>query len=333
MLPQRLKACNPCTLRPCAGAAMLFEITSDIASRITTALRDAARATGASFDYLLKTAQRESGLDPAAQAPTSSAGGLFQFIDQTWLQTLKTAGPELGYGRYADAIEQTPSGRYVVADAAQRQAVMALRNDPLAASTMAGAFTRRNAALLGERLGRAPTDGELYIAHFLGPTGAGRFISAAQARPGARAADAFPAAARANRAIFYDVRGRSRSLAQVYETLVAQHERTQAPAVPPALLAMANVPQAASPRGGEPPLPARSAYAAEAGPVFHNLFRDGRSGPVSALVSELWGAQSVHAPDRPRPAATPPAAAPAPAGRPLDLFQFLRPEVRQRSRA
>jgi hypothetical protein len=318
------------------GSAMLLEVTSDIFTRITTAIRDAAQATGASFDYLLKTAQRESGMDPTAKAATSSAGGLFQFIDQTWLQTLKTAGPELGYQRYADAIEQTPSGRFTVADPAQRQAVMALRNDPTAASAMAGAFTKRNAATLAAKLGRQPTDGELYIAHFLGPAGASRFITAAQASPDARAADAFPNAAGANRSIFYDVRGKSRSLAQVYDVLVSKHERTRTPPIAPVLLAAMNAPKdggsasmrARSADPAEPLLPMRSAYAAESGPVFHNLFHPEGRGAVSSLVSELWGAKSVQFPDRPRPPPRSDDAASAPAGKPLDLFRFLRSDTR-----
>jgi hypothetical protein len=133
---------------------MFLEATSEIASHITTAIRDAARATGASFDYLLRTAQRESNLDPSAKAPTSSASGLFQFTDQTWLETLKTSGPALGYGNYADSIVQTASGQFSVPDPAKRQAVMQLRNDPAAASAMAGALTKRNAATLTERIGR-----------------------------------------------------------------------------------------------------------------------------------------------------------------------------------
>src|SRR5262249_47472871 len=139
---------------------MLLEATTEIASRITTAIRDAARATGASFDYLLKTALRESNLDPSAKASTSSASGLFQFVDQTWLDTIKHADPALGYGRYADAIVQTSSGRYAVPDAKMRTEIMQLRNDPAASSAMAAAFTQRNSDTLTAKLGRKPTDGE-----------------------------------------------------------------------------------------------------------------------------------------------------------------------------
>ena len=50
----------------------------------------------------------ESNFNPKAAATTSSARGLFQFIDQTWLGTVKEAGSQLGYGKYADAISKNP---------------------------------------------------------------------------------------------------------------------------------------------------------------------------------------------------------------------------------
>ena len=81
-------------------AARISGATTDIATRVTGAIRDAARATGAGFEYLLNTAIRESNLNPNAKAKTSSATGLFQFIDQTWLGTMKQSGAALGYGKY-----------------------------------------------------------------------------------------------------------------------------------------------------------------------------------------------------------------------------------------
>ena len=166
------------------------------ATRVTGAIRDAARATGAGFDYLLNTALRESNLNPDAKAKTSSATGLFQFIDQTWLGTMKQSGAALGYGKYADAITKTPQGALAVNDPAMRREIMALRKDPSANAVMAGAFANSNAKVLTDRLGRKPTDGELYMAHFLGASGAARFINAAEARPDAQAANFFPTAAR-----------------------------------------------------------------------------------------------------------------------------------------
>ncbi|MCC7348767.1 MAG: lytic transglycosylase domain-containing protein [Variibacter sp.] len=318
---------------------MLIEATSDLASRITGAIRSAARSTGASFEYLLKTAQRESNLNPSAKAPTSSASGLFQFIDQTWLQTLKTSGPSLGYGQYADGIVRTESGRYVVPDPDQRREIMQLRKDPVAASAMAGAFTQSNAAYLQERLGRTPTEGELYIAHFLGPSGAAQLINKAEQEPGANAANLFPSAARANRSIFYQ-RGQSRSAAEVYNVLVAKHQNTPMPVGSP----QTAVAQAGSAKDNAAAAPVGAASSsatafaetprklADAGPAFHSLFRTERETPVSQVVSELWSAKglqpvNVGTPPRQVDLGSEPASAPS-AGRPLQLFRFLRPEIR-----
>jgi hypothetical protein len=183
------------------------------------ALRNAAQATGASFDYLLATAKAESDLNPNLSMRGSSATGLFQFIEQTWLSVMKGAGAALGLGSYADSIEQTTDGRYVVKDPAVRQEIMKLRQDPNANAVLAGAFTKQNANMLASSLGRTPSDAELYIAHFLGPTAAAKLIRTASADPTANAASLFPAAARANRPIFYDPQANARSVAGVYAEL------------------------------------------------------------------------------------------------------------------
>jgi hypothetical protein len=194
-------------------------------STVTGAIRQASAATGTSFNYLLATAQVESGLNPQAGASTSSARGLFQFIDQTWLGTIKQSGAALGYGRFADAITKTSSGHYQVTDPAMRAEVLKLRNDPTANAVMAGAFTKANADYLATKLGRQPSEGELYIAHFLGAGGASRLISLAANNPNAKATDYFPHAANANSSIFYDrATGRARSLAQVRDVLTARYD-------------------------------------------------------------------------------------------------------------
>ena len=194
-------------------------------STVTGAIRQASQATGTSFNYLLATAQVESGLNPQAGASTSSARGLFQFIEQTWLGTMKQSGTALGYGRYAAAITKTASGNYQVADPAMRSEILKLRNDPTANAVMAGAFTQANADILSKKLGRAPSEGELYIAHFLGAGGAARLISLAAGSPNAKSTDYFRNAANANSSIFYDrATGRARSLAQVRDVLTARYD-------------------------------------------------------------------------------------------------------------
>ena len=51
------------------------------ASQIASAISRAAGATGASFKYLLTTAQIESNLNRKAEAPTSRPKGVCHFID------------------------------------------------------------------------------------------------------------------------------------------------------------------------------------------------------------------------------------------------------------
>jgi len=205
---------------------MLVDSSNSAAgSAVTGAISQAAQTTGTSFNYLLATAKVESGLNPLAGAATSSARGLFQFIENTWLATMKQAGPSLGYARYADAITQDGSGRYEVRDPTMRSEILKLRSDPTANAVMAGAFTKANASLLRDRLGRSPSEGELYIAHFLGAGGAGRLIALAATNPNVKAADFFPNAAQANPSIFYDrATGAARTLAQVRNLLTARYD-------------------------------------------------------------------------------------------------------------
>jgi hypothetical protein len=185
---------------------------------VEAAIQRASNATGVDFSFLLGTAKRESGYNPAAHAPTSSAAGLFQFVEQTWLSTLKKHGAKYGYARYADLIQQGSDGRYYVQGAEARRAVMDLRLDPHAASLMAGELASDHASYLRGRVGRDPTAGELYAAHFLGPQGSARLIEAARASPQAPAAALFPEAAAANRTIFYPG-GRTATVAEVYANL------------------------------------------------------------------------------------------------------------------
>jgi hypothetical protein len=183
------------------------------------AIARAARATGVDFSYLLAQARIESGMNPRAEARTSSATGLFQFIDQTWLATLDRHGERLGLGHVAQAIETT-GGQARVSDPGARAAILDLRYDPEVASLMAGALAGDNRTALLPVLGREPDAPELYLAHFLGADGAGRFLTALGQDPDGSAAALLPAPARANRAIFYHQSGAPRSLAQVMEVVL-----------------------------------------------------------------------------------------------------------------
>jgi len=185
---------------------------------VEAAIQRASESTGVDFSFLMRTAGRESGMNPKAHAPTSSAAGLFQFVEQTWLSTLKQHGAKYGYARYAELISKGADGRYRVGSADARKTVMDLRLDPHAASLMAGELASDHAAYLRGRVGRSPTAGELYAAHFLGPQGSAKLIEAVASRPAAAAASLFPDAAAANRSIFYRD-GRAATVAEVYANL------------------------------------------------------------------------------------------------------------------
>ena len=287
-------------------------------AKIAGSIKQAASTTGASFEYLLATAKMESNFNPKAAASTSSARGLFQFIDQTWLGTVKEAGAHLGYGQYADAITKNPSGSYSVSDPDARAAIMKLRDDPEAASSMAAVLTQSNSFKLTGKIGRRPTDAELYMAHFMGVGGAGKLIQNAEDNPNASAARMFPNAAAANQSIFYDRSGQPRSVSQVYSVLNTRYAaaanspvtRTAMAAaggdLPRRIIVASNAAPAATAidhaaylssfpdqRNVTPVAASSQTAATSPEPIFRSLFQAGeRTQPISPAVQELWGSTS-----------------------------------------
>ena len=225
-----------------------------ISQGLANALNAAGNRSGVDFDYLLQTAMRESSLNPEARASTSSAVGLFQFLEGTWLQVMKEEGPRLGYQSYANVISRTTDGGYAVADASTRAQILKLRENPQIAADLAAAFTRSNGDYLRNEFGRMPSAGELYIAHFLGAHGAERMFKAGLENPDQVAVNLFPRQAEANRAIFYDRDGQARTIRQVYQVLVAKHDQgDNAGFAVQQLTGGSTVPE----RSSEPPLPSR----------------------------------------------------------------------------
>ncbi len=206
-----------------AATANTQNISRNISPEVNSALRNASRQTGTQYDYLVKTAQRESSFNPQAKASTSSAAGLFQFIESTWLQVMKEQGHSIGLGHYAKYIEKTRRG-YEVKDPQNRKSILDLRYNPNVAAKMAGALTNQNQAVLRQGIGRSATAGELYIAHFLGAEGATKLIKTAWSNPNVRADKYFLSAARANTPIFYK-NGKARSVSEVYHLLTQKFDR------------------------------------------------------------------------------------------------------------
>ena len=312
----------------------MFVEAATASTSVSGAIRQASRITGANFHYLLAAAKVESNLNPNASARTSSAGGLFQFIDQTWLGTLKQSGAALGYGRFAEAIEQTDSGRYVVSDSSLRGEIMKLRQDPTANAVMAGAFTNSNAAYLTQSLGREPTEGELYIAHFLGARGAAKLIGLAAATPNALAKESFPRAAASNRTIFFGEQGRPRSFSEVTRVLAARYDVARAsqggtataqaaPALPPSAIEAARIARAYEAASPSPsPSPSRPA-GEDTDFNFRNPYRaTGRANVAPEVAAPAPAPPPARILDRVA------AAQPPSSGETLGLFQDMAPNVR-----
>lgn len=204
-----------------------------ISAPITQAVQSASARTGIDFDYLMDVARVESNYDSDAQAPTSSARGLFQFTNQTWLSTIDRHGAAHGLAWAADAVGRNNSGRYDVRDPALKDQIMSLRDDPAISSSMAAALTSDNRAYLEPRIGRPAESVDLYLAHFLGSGGAVNFLSAMAADPDQAGAPLLPEAAAANRSIFYGEGGRMRSLTEIRDLFRSKLENGAAPSFAP----------------------------------------------------------------------------------------------------
>ena len=100
----------------------------------------------------------ESGGDPNAKNKRSSAMGLGQFLDETWLDMIRAHRPDLAKGR-------------------NQNEILELRRDAKVAREITARFTQRNVEMLRKR-GLPVTPGTLYLAHFAGGAGAVAILSA-----------------------------------------------------------------------------------------------------------------------------------------------------------
>lgn len=116
--------------------------------------------------YVARVVRTESAGNPNARNPNSSATGLGQFIDSTWLATFK---------------KEFPAQAKQLSDAA----ILSLRTNVEVSKALIEAYARDNAAIL-KKAGVGITEANLYLAHFLGPDGA---VKVLKANPNASIAD------------------------------------------------------------------------------------------------------------------------------------------------
>jgi hypothetical protein len=162
----------------------------------------AGKVVGADPTLLMAVADKESSFSTSVQAKTSSATGLYQFIEQTWLGVVSEFGVKHGLAAETKLIGK--NGRqFFVSDTAERQRILDLRREPYLSALLAGEMLKRDTLRLEKAMGRHLTGGEIYLIHFLGPDAAQTFIETMEEKPDVKAAELLPRPAQANRPIFY----------------------------------------------------------------------------------------------------------------------------------
>ncbi len=208
------------------------------------AVRHASKVAGVDFGYMMQLANAESGFDAGISASTSSATGLFQFIDKSWLTTLYKTGGKYGLTDIANNIivQRNHEGVITAANIKNpfiEKYVIGLKTDPRVMALMGAEFARENLDNLQAALpSRNITRTDQYLAHFLGDGQAVEFIVKLNREPAAAAKTIFPKAAVANKGVFYKHGRVPRTLMEVYDLFKNKFSSTffdtPAAPVPPA---------------------------------------------------------------------------------------------------
>ena len=181
----------------------------------------AAEATETDPVYLMALADKESSFLPENKARTSSAEGLFQFVERTWLEVVRDFGAKHGLAPEA-ALIKTAGSQISIEDEAARERVLGLRRDAYLSAVMAAEMKKRDRAQVSRRIGRELKRPESYLAHLMGAQGAARMLEVLGAKPTQRASKVFPKAAKSNPTIFFAKDGprrRGLTVAEVYDRI------------------------------------------------------------------------------------------------------------------
>jgi hypothetical protein len=193
-----------------------------IGNDVLAAIRLGSIRTGVDFSFLMELARVESNFNPAARAPRSTATGLFQFRDGAWLEAIHTFGAEYGLQAYAASVETVNDeehGQQSIVRDPQQLEVLALRLNPRLSALMAAENIKRNFRILSHKTGHEPDRTELYLAHYLGPDGAVKFLKKLDEEPAAIAGELFPEEAASDPGVFLSGHGQPRTVAGVYRWL------------------------------------------------------------------------------------------------------------------
>ncbi|RAI60839.1 transglycosylase SLT domain-containing protein [Roseicella frigidaeris] len=204
---------------PRPAAAAPAEEVPGVRPIVVSALGGAVRSTGIEPTLLAALAWQESRFDPQARNGRSTARGLMQFTEGTWLQAVRDHGAQHGLPYEAAMLSTDPASGTISARKPKVQArILALRNNPRYAAALAAARINRAQAALELALMRPVGPADLYLVHLLGPAGAQRFLAALDRTPNRPATEVVGADSVAlNREVFADRgSGKPLTLAEVH---------------------------------------------------------------------------------------------------------------------
>ncbi|HEX8165902.1 MAG TPA: lytic transglycosylase domain-containing protein [Beijerinckiaceae bacterium] len=173
-----------------------------IPRRLVQTILRAANVTGVDPTYMMALADKESSFLVDNKASTSSAEGLFQFVEKTWLEVVRDFGGKYGMD-FAAASVETVDGRPGIQSEPIREWVLGLRRNPYLSAVMAAEMLKRDKTRTERRIGRPLDRSELYLMHFLGAESAAKLLELVSGKPKQSAPKVFPAAAKANRTLFF----------------------------------------------------------------------------------------------------------------------------------
>ena len=203
------------------------QVRSDISrygieNRVLAAIRLGSLHTGVDFSFLMELARAESNFDASAQAPGSSAAGLYQFRAADWLEAIYIFGAGYGLTNYMIGMDQTidaePASPAIARDPAQVE-TLALRLNPRLSTLLMAEKIKLNLQFLSQETGHEPNRTDLYLAHLLGTADTVAFLRAMNESPGMMAADLLPEAAAHNPLVFQTRGQQPRTLDETYRWL------------------------------------------------------------------------------------------------------------------
>ena len=147
-------------------------------------IRAACHETGIHPDMAIRIAQTESSLRPEAHNAKSNARGLFQFTEATFMEYSYKFATELGFPDIADKVVLDKTRRengdydfeYRLADGVRKNDFMQHAYNGYLNAGLACKKMARDAEMIKNKLGIAPTSADIYATHFLGVTGGLEFL-------------------------------------------------------------------------------------------------------------------------------------------------------------